>query len=311
MQKKDAVDLIKKKKGMVVFVTIISIIVIYLIVQLILCNIAIKNASERLETYNSKEIELSYGTMTYADKGNGDVILSVHGIFGGYDQGFDTIADMVSDYRIIAPSRFGYLGSDIPGNPTPKEQAKAFVELLDELDVDKVYLLATSAGGSVAIRFALDYPERTKGLILYSSAAPLIEKPDTYPEYAGPPAFLCNNFGMWLLRPFFKPLMGMESSTIYAMLPVNERKEGIITDASITNPDMAKNYDEYVIENLQVPVLIFQSKDDKMADYDLMEQAVSRFPDYTFIVFETGGHLMVGNGEKINTELRKFLTENN
>ena len=217
---------------------------------------------------------------------------------------------MTSEYRIIAPSRFGYLGSDIPDNPTPEKQARAFVELLDELNVDKAYLLATSAGGTVAIRFALDYPERTKGLILYSSAAPLLEKPDTYPEYAGPPAFLCHDKGMWMLRPFFKPMMGMESSTIYSMLPVYERREGIITDASITNPDMARNYDEYKIEEMRLPVIIFQAKDDKMADYEQMEQAVSRFPDCTFIVFETGGHLMVGNGERIDAELEKFLSDN-
>jgi len=79
--------------------------------------------------------------------------------------------------------------SDTPDNPTPQEQAKAFVELLDNLGIDKVYLLATSAGGTVAIRFALDYPERTKGLILYSTAAPLIDKPESYQEYQGPPSF--------------------------------------------------------------------------------------------------------------------------
>jgi len=301
---------IKKRKGMIIFITIISIIGIYLVIQLILCNIAVKNAYKRLETYNSKEIELSYGKMTYVDKGSGDVILSIHGIFGGYDQGFDTVADMISDYRVIAPSRFGYLGSDIPENPTPKEQAKAFIELLDELNVDKVYLLATSAGGAVAIRFALDYPERTKGLILYSSGMPLIEKPDKYPEYIGVPAFFCNNFGMWLLKPFFRPMMGMESSTIYGMLPVNERREGIIIDSSITNPDMLRNYDEYVTENLQVPVLIFQAKDDKIVVYEQTEQAVNRFPNCTFIVFETGGHLMSGNDKIINAELEKFLNEN-
>ena len=49
------------------------------------------------------------------------------------------------------------------------------MELLDKLGIDKVYLLATSAGGSIAIRFALDYPERTRGLILYCSAMPLVE----------------------------------------------------------------------------------------------------------------------------------------
>ena len=51
----------------------------------------------------------------------------------------------------------------------------------------------------------------------------------------------------------FKPIMGMEPSTIYRMLPVSKRKEGVVLDASITNPDMARNYGTYIIENLQVP----------------------------------------------------------
>lgn len=141
--------------------------------------------------------------MSYVDKGEGSVILSVHGIFGGFDQAYDTCAAFASDYRILAPSRFGYLGSDILGEGTPAEQAAAYVELLDKLQIDQVYVLSTSAGGSVAIRFALDYPERTKGLILYCSAMPLLEKPVTYAEYAGPPAFLCNDYAMFLMSPLF------------------------------------------------------------------------------------------------------------
>lgn len=73
--------------------------------------------------------------MTYVDQGRGDAIVSVHGIFGGYDQAFDTCKDKVNDYRIIAPSRFGYLGSDVLGNGTPAEQATAYVELLDNFKI--------------------------------------------------------------------------------------------------------------------------------------------------------------------------------
>ena len=301
---------IRKGRGVIIFIVIISVIAIFLLVQYILCRIAVNAGYKRLEAYQSKEIELSCGTVTYVDKGDGDVILSIHGIFGGYDQAFDNVENLASEYRIIAPSRFGYLRSDAPGDTSPKEQARVFAELLDELNVDKVFLLATSAGGTVAIRFALDYPERTKGLILYSSAMPLKEKPDSFQEYLGPPTFLCNNFGMWLLRPFFNLIMGMEPNTIYSMLPINERYDGVMTDASVTNPDMARNFDEYIIENLQAPVLIFQVKDDKMANYEQAEQAISRFPDCTFIVFETGGHLMVGHGEEINKELNAFLGKN-
>jgi pimeloyl-ACP methyl ester carboxylesterase len=295
------------KKRMIAFAIAALLIVIFLLVQHILCSIAVKDGYTRLEAYHANVAELSYGSMTYVDQGVGDVILSIHGICGGYDQGFDTVAGLVSDYRIIAPSRFGYLGSDVPAEPTPKEQAKAFVELLDSLGIDKACLLATSAGSTIAIRFALDYPERITGLVLYSPAAPLTEKPDTWADYQGPPSFLCNDFGMWMLHPFFGPIMGMEPDTIYSMLPFSERRGGTIMDASITNPDMAKHYDEYEIEALQIPSMIFAAKDDKMSSFELTEKAVQRFPDCTFVGFETGGHLMTGHGDEMNAALEEFL----
>ena len=193
------------------------------------------------------------------------------------------------------------------GSGTPAEQAVAYVELLDKLKIEKVYLLATSAGGSAAIRFAIDYPERTKGLILYCSAMSYTEKPEKYAEYAGPPAFLCNDYAMFLLSPLFEPMTGMESSTIYSMLPIRNRKAGVVLDASVNNPDMGRNFDSYPIESLQAPTLIFHAKDDKMASYAQAEKAVNRFPNCTFISFETGGHLMVGHSEEIKRAVTEFI----
>ena len=292
-----------------ILVGVLLVAGMYLLVQGIRCNRATKEKLKQLSEYDAKTISLSYGDMSYVDKGNGEVILSVHGIFGGYDQAFDTCKDFASGYRILAPSRFGYLGSDMLGSGTPAEQATAYVEFLDRLGIDKVYLLATSAGGSIAIRFALDYPERTKGLILYCSAMPPAAKPANYAEYAGPPAFLCNDYAMFLMNPLFEPVMGMDASTIYSMLPVGERKAGVILDASITNPDMARNYDSYIIEDLQVPTLILHAKDDKLASYADVEKAWDRFPNSTLVSFETGGHLMVGHEEEVKEAVMAFVKE--
>lgn len=138
---------------------------------------------------------------------------------------------------------------------------------------------------------------------------PFTEKPEKYSEYAGPPAFLCNDFTMFLISPLFDPIMGMEPSTIYSMLPVGDRKNGVVLDASVTNLDMARNYDDYCIEELQVPTLVFHAKDDKLASYTDTEKAVKRFPNCTFIPFESGGHLIAGHGEEIKEAVSKFIGE--
>ena len=138
---------------------------------------------------------------------------------------------------------------------------------------------------------------------------PFTEKPEKFSEYSGPPAFLCNDFAMFLISPLFEPIMGMESSTIYGMLPVGDRKDGVVLDASVTNPDMARNFDDYQIESLQVPTLIFHAKDDKLASYNDTENVLSRFPNCTFISFETGGHLLSGHSKEIKKTVSEFIVE--
>lgn len=299
------------RKMILVIGFVLLAILLYLLVQGIRCHIAVNESHERLVTYSAQTANLSYGKMTYIDKGKdkNETILSVHGIFGGYDQAYDSVESFGDRYRILAPSRFGYLGSDIKGDGSPTEQARAFKELLDKLKIDKVYIVGESAGGTLAIRFALDYPERVKGLILFSSAMPYAEKPEKFPEYAGPPSFLVNNYAMFLLTPFFEPVMGMAPSTIYSMLPINDRKEGVALDAAVNNPDMARNFDDYPIESLKVPTLIIAAKDDKLIDFGQTEQAAKRFPDSTSIFFETGGHLMVGHSEEIDSAVERFIDD--
>ncbi|MDO4488417.1 MAG: alpha/beta hydrolase, partial [Eubacteriales bacterium] len=211
------------------------------------------------------------------------------------------------NYTILAPSRFGYFGSDILGNGTPKEQAKAYAELLDALNIQKAFVLSTSAGGSVAIRFALDYPERVKGLILYCSAMPPEKKPDKYINYAGPPKFMCNDYFMFLISPLFKSIMGMEPSLINGMLPISERRKGVVLDASVTNIDMLKNFDDYELERIEAPVLVLHAEDDRLADYDLAQESVKRIANCRFISFKTGGHLLMGHGDEVQNEVFTFV----
>ena len=286
---------------------VILLLVIYLSLQRIRCSIAQRKSKERLSSLNAKTLSCSYGKMTYIDEGKGEVILSIHGIFGGFDQAYETCKVFQEKYRILAPSRFGYLYSDIKGKGTPKEQAEAYLELINRKGIDKVFLLATSAGGTVAFRFALDYPERTKGLILFSSSLPYSEKPEKYPEYAGPPQFLCYDYAMFLICPLFQSIMGMDKSTIYGMLPIRERKKGVAIDAAITNIDMARNYDEYRIEDLKVPILILHSKDDKLASFESAKSVLHRFPRYQLVSFDKGGHLMVGHEKEVKEAVISFI----
>lgn len=56
------------------------------------------------------------------------------------------------------------------GNETPSGQARTLAALLDRLGIKQAILVAHSFGGAVEVAFALDYPERVKGLVFLSPA---------------------------------------------------------------------------------------------------------------------------------------------
>jgi pimeloyl-ACP methyl ester carboxylesterase len=301
---------VRKFKMKWVISAFLMIIVLYFLIQGIRCIKGLNKAQNKLNSYQVMTADLSYGSLNYLDQGQGEVILSVHGLFGGYDQAYENVKNRESKNRLLAPSRFGYLGSAVKGTGTPEEQAVAFDELLEYLELDQVFVLATSAGGTSAIRFALDYPERVKGLILFCSAMPVNEKPETYLEYQAPPEPLLSDYAMYLISPLMPALMGMPASTVETILPISERKAGVVLDGKLTNPDMERNFDKYPIEELNLPVLILHSEDDPVANFEKVKNVQHRFPNLTLVTFPDGGHMMTGHGAEIEQALDVFLDQN-
>lgn len=116
---------------------------------------------------NLQSTMTSRGLVEYDIYGTqGPVVLSLHGGFGGADQG-RLFASWLQDdgFRILSPSRPGYLGTPLESGGTYDEQADLLVALLDSLKIDKVALLSYSAGSPVAYAFAARHPDRVWGLV--------------------------------------------------------------------------------------------------------------------------------------------------
>lgn len=104
---------------MIYIIFILLIVFLLVLINFFLYKRDIKNAYERLNSYDIRKFKSNYGEMTYIDKGKGEVVLVSHGIFGGYDQGYVSLNKLLrDDYRKVSMSRFGYPGSNLPEDPS-------------------------------------------------------------------------------------------------------------------------------------------------------------------------------------------------
>ena len=113
-----------------------------------------------------------FGQIEFATVGHGAPVLIVHGAGGGFDQVISAASRLIgAGYQIIAPSRFGYLCSSSPNDPSPGNQADAFAVLLDELHIQSVPVVGISAGALAALQFAVRHPDRCRSLTVIVPAA--------------------------------------------------------------------------------------------------------------------------------------------
>lgn len=125
-------------------------------------------------------VRTSRGIVQCAVAGDGPAILAIHGGMGGHDQSWllaRALTSALSDKRVLAVSRPGYLGSRLELGASPDEQADLYRELLDALGISNVAIVAVSAGGPSALQFAARHPSRCRSLVLISACTGRLQTP--------------------------------------------------------------------------------------------------------------------------------------
>lgn len=147
------------------------------------------------------------GPVEYADRGHGEPLLAVHGTLGGCDQGLvATEFFRANGFRIIAPSRPGYLGTPLSTGRTPAEQADALAALMDEIGINRTAVFAGSGGGPAAYALAARHPGRVTRLVQVDSVCLPIPPFPFAKLSARDPAI---RLQLWLLRHAATPMLKM------------------------------------------------------------------------------------------------------
>lgn len=292
----------------------------------------LRRARRRAAT-GSRVVETSAGPIEYAEAGEGPPILVIHGAGGGFDQSLYFAGPLArAGFRVIAPSRFGYLRTPLPPDASAEAQADAHAALLDALGVAHAAALGASAGAPSAMQLALRHPERTAALVLLVPAA--------YPAHVAPRSAgatregsptatavlfdtaLRSDFLFWLAprlarRTVLRAILATPPSVVEhasaderarvegvleRILPVRPRRLGLLNDARVTS-----SLPRYELERLAAPTLAISLEDDLFLTWEGARYSAEHIPNARFLGYPSGGHLWVGHHAELMDEIVRFL----
>jgi len=271
----------------------------------------------------SRVAETAVGQIEYILKGErGPVMLYLHGTPGGYDSS----PAAGRNYRVLAPSRPGYLRTPLEVGRTPVEQARSYAALLDALGIrDPVLIMAASGGGPSGIAFAAMYPERTAGLLAIEAVS------EPMASEGGRSPLMQSDFAIWAAFGALQKFQG-DAGLVAMVIPDPDDRERILEDPEkldifvrliwsvwpVSLRDAGWQNDVLQFGELalpagdvRVPTLVVHGTADANVPFEQSESLAQRVPGAQFHVVEGGDHMMpLTRKEEVDSTVDDFLLAN-
>ena len=253
----------------------------------------------------------------YLDNGSGDAVLFIHGSGPGasghsnFKLNYPEFA--AAGHRVLVPDLPGYGASDKPETDyTLDFFVDAMFGLLDALDIPRCTLVGNSLGGAIAIKMALDQPQRIARLVLMAPGG-LMEKEQYYLQMEGiqkmGAAFangeLNDADGMrrLLSLQLFDPSQISDETVNERVAVVKEQPRCVLTRMQV--PNLASQ-----VAQLSCPILGFWGMNDKFCPSSGAQTLMDACSNIRFVLLSECGHwVMVEHRALFNREVLAFLEE--
>ena len=224
-------------------------------------------------------------------------VVLIHGNDESSVEWYAWVPRMAQEYRLIRPDLPGLGHSNVPrGFEYSLANLATFVaQVMDKAGVDSAHIVGAKTGGAIAMRFAADYPKRTRALVVVGGpASPLvIADPSPIPQRDR----LGSNASKEMIAYW---------NTLFSR-PDREGTKGL--NKSLSNFDLAK---EGVLQRITAPTLVITADRSKMNSVEKARAYQVQIPNSRLVVIRSDAyHIAAANADECITHTLAFLNEQN
>lgn len=253
----------------------------------------------------------------YREVGGGTPLVMLHGTGPGASgwSNFRSTVPAFPDYRVIVPDlpRYGASSKVAITGPRLTVLSGIIAGFLDVVGVERAHFIGNSMGGQVAMKLAIDRPDRVDRVVVIGS--PPLRASSMAPWPAE---------GIRLIEGYYRgdgPSLDKMRAIIRTLVyDQSYATEAVIADryAASIDPDViAANagplWDREDLEGqlgrLQAPMLLVWGQDDRAASLDIALRMVRELPNARLLLFSRCGHwAQVEHAAEFNAAVRTFLS---
>ncbi len=155
-------------KGLLGVIVLIGVLLI--IGAVIYRDTSVAEVEAKWATPPSQFVEIDGVRMHYRDEGEGPVVVLLHANYSSLFMWEPWVVALRERYRVIRldlPAH-GLTGPEPSGNYTLERIQQLFEKFVDEKGLERFTVVGTSIGGTVAMRYTADHPDRIERLVLIS-----------------------------------------------------------------------------------------------------------------------------------------------
>jgi pimeloyl-ACP methyl ester carboxylesterase len=230
----------------------------------------------------------------YVEQGNeqGIPIILLHGFTDSWHSYETVLPQLSSNLHVFALTQRGHGNSDKPFTGYhPKDFAADIAAFMNEKKISAAFIAGHSMGGMIAMQFALDFPEKVKGLVIIGSDASFKDNPGVS-EFSAEINKLSDTVGPEFADAFQQSTCAHPVDPAYYKVLVGEslKVPPFVWKAAMNG--IIKTDLRSQLNKIQAPVLIVWGDKDGFCTKAGQDAMLREMPQARLLIYEETGHAL-------------------